>query len=156
MYLWKTKALVSAFREGTLSEAERFKYLLVFVLINAVAIEVLWYVSEPPSLINILSSSLTMVIPLLGTIYCYKVNRQRDNREFIDRYICLGIPIGIRIVVLFLVMLGLILLAGIVLLGDRFDYYLDQTTWLDLVFVACVEVAFYWRLSGNIRLISVV
>jgi len=155
MYLWKTTDLVKDFKEGTLSEAERFKYFLLFVVFNSVILEIAWYISEPPSLMSILSSSLTIFIPLVGIIYCYKVNKQIDNRDFIIRAMCLGVPIGIRLIVVFIVIYSLFLITGSLLMGDEFDYYLDQTTWIDVLFTGAVEVAFYWRLSRNIRLISI-
>jgi uncharacterized membrane protein (DUF485 family) len=38
-----------------------------------------------------------------GVLLCYEANRQGDNREFVNRLVCLSWPITIRVTVLFVV-----------------------------------------------------
>ena len=100
MYLWNTKALAGELKDGTLSQRERFKYLLILAVISAAAIEGERYVSEQPSLPMWVESALAIVITVVGIWVCYRANRKGDDREFIDRYICMGFPLLIRLVVL--------------------------------------------------------
>ncbi len=48
MYLWNSKSLIQELRKGTLSQYERFKYLLFQVTITVIIIELATYYVETP------------------------------------------------------------------------------------------------------------
>ncbi len=100
MYFWNINALVKDLREDKVSEKEKLKYYL-FISILGVAL---------PHSID-LFTILDIGVLIIGTYLCYEVNSKGDNRYFIDRMICLGVPLSLRFILPFFV---LILTIGII------------------------------------------
>lgn len=154
MYFWKINKLVKELSENSISQNEKYKYLLTFMIITAFIIEVSEYVSENPSFIPITCSILVLLATVVGTIYCYRLNRQGDNLDFVDRYICLYIPIFIKVTVFFIIMFSSYMILGFIFFGDVFDRFTDSTNWIDVIFIVGFECLFYWILSGSIKKVS--
>jgi len=149
MYLWNTKALATKLKSGELSQAERFKYLFLSVIMFALLGEVASCVGSirPPAVIKITESVIVLIIIIGGTLLCYKANKRGDNKEFADRYICLGIPI-------FLKLAALLISVYIVYAIVAFDKFTDSIIWVDVLFTVLLEALFYWRLSKHIGWVS--
>lgn len=63
------------------------------------------------SIIDSINLGLMIITTIIGTYYCYTKNKSGDNKDFITRFICLGVPVGIRI---FVFAIPLFLLVGVV------------------------------------------
>ncbi len=151
MYFWQTKQLEADFINGSLSQNERYRYLLTFMIITASCMELSSYISELPSFIRIIETSSVILATIFGTMFCYNTNKEGDNVDFIDRYICLFLPLFIRLMVLLIILMTIYFTIGSVLYGDVFDEYLDSTNWVDVGFIIAFELLFYWKLSTSIR-----
>lgn len=96
MYLFKVDKLVYDLIENKISEKEKFGYLLIALLINAMILSFLGFGSD----INNHYDNLQMVINfgflILGTIMCFKINAKYDNKFFVERYVSLAVPIAVR------------------------------------------------------------
>lgn len=101
MYFWNIQALADELKQGTLPQRERLRYFLVFLLLDALVA----LIEVPHDNAFYVMEVVHTVILLAGTYLCYQANQQGDQREFIDRYICLGLPIGLRLLVLYLLAL---------------------------------------------------
>ncbi len=102
MYLWKIEKLVDDFRQNKVSQKEQFKYLLLFTIFTLLCSDPFLYVDMSNNYYDTLQSVLILVITVFGVYYCYKINSQGDNKEFMIRFICLGLPAVIRILAMFL------------------------------------------------------
>jgi len=145
MYLWNTKALARELREGTLSEREKFKYLLANVVLYALLLELASYSPLEYSESNLLMSLFSIIATIVGTYICYRTNQNGDGVKFIERYICLGVPLSIKILVLLIV--AALLFA--ILMGVQ-----EDTTILDSAVVIVITIIYYWRLNVHIKSIS--
>ena len=123
MYVWNTKALAKGLRDGEISQADRFIYLVVCMLIFSIFFEVARYTNELPTVFSICESIVVILIAVVGMLWSYEKNKAGDNRELIDRFGCLSVPLFIKIVVL-LVAVGPIYIAGYILLGNTWLIYL--------------------------------
>jgi uncharacterized membrane protein len=134
MYFWNYHALARDFRQGRVSARERFKYLLAIMIyvptglmgsnwipgiyrfIYSMSNSILAKQASrvPPLKIfndyNYLTDILIIAITALGIALCYWTNRKGDSKKFIERFMCLSIPISIRIsfyvLFIFLAILG--------------------------------------------------
>jgi|GEM_PF-1465662 hypothetical protein len=134
MYIWNYHALAQRFKTHTLTTREKLKYLLaimiyvptglmgsnwvpgIYRLIYAISNKFLATKSShvPPLKVFNDFNSVTDIVVVgivgLGVILCYWTNRRGDGRNFIERFMCLSIPISIRIsvyvLVIFFVILG--------------------------------------------------
>ena len=155
MYLWNTRALAKELKEETVSQSQRFKYFLVFTMLYTTILVVGHYVDRyditPESVTN---SVLTLLVTLIGTIWCYRANGGRNGHEFIDRSICLGLPIGIRLIVVMIFILILYFIVGSIIYGEAFFLSTKIPNWLDVTIGALIQIAFIWRLAVHLRWIA--
>jgi len=154
MYLWNIKALATKLKTGELSQAERFKYLFLSVILVTLAMEASAYEGKISTAISITESIMFLMITVGGTLLCYRANKKGDNKEFADRIICLSIPISLKVGVFFIGIYAVYFIAGYIALGDTFEQYTNSTTWIDVFFALLAAVTLYWLLIEYIGWVS--
>lgn len=131
MYLWNDEALALDLKENRVSENDKRKYLLYFIIIYGIIViankssgiyvkefmEKLHYwiialkplpaadpltVSYYSMLIttDIIVPLIEIIIALIGVKACLAINQNGDNKNFIERFVCLAVPINIHVIVL--------------------------------------------------------
>ncbi len=134
MYFWNYTALANDFKNNKVTAREKFKYLLtilvfiptgimgsnwipgVYRLIYAISNKILGMQNSriPPLKIfnelNYVTDIIIIALMCIGFALCYWINQRGDGRHFIERVMCLSVPISIRVSVyvllLFLIILG--------------------------------------------------
>jgi len=106
MYFWNVKSLANDFKENKITERQKMRYyLFVSILIECIlqlhnimpnTTHSKWSISY----FGWIYFGMSLLICLLGTIWCYQANHQGDDQDFISRMVCLSQPIGIRLVVI--------------------------------------------------------
>jgi len=154
MYFWKIDKLESDLIKGAMSNADKFQYLLASTILIALGFEVSSFISESATITRVTESIIVVVATIVGTIWCYNRNGKGDNAEFIDRFICLSFPVGIRLIVYFSTAYTAYMIIGYSLLRDAFAKYSESTTFIDVIFTIGFELFFYWKLSSSIYKVS--
>lgn len=154
MYFWNTNALARQLKSRTLAQSEKLKYLLATITLYALSLEILPIISSPRSSLGIIQSITSVTLAFVGTLLCYKVNSRGDNQEFIDRYICLGWPLTVKIFLLCLAIYVVYIVIGVAIKGEDFEKSLDSPSVFDLIFTALIAIIFYWRLATHLRWVS--
>lgn len=108
MYLWNSGKLVNDLRDNAVSEKEKLKYVLFWVVATMIVSDPLLHFDYEYVLNDAILSAVMLIVSIAGTIYCYKVNKNGDNKDFLTRYICLSIPVGIRAFVIIIAILAFI------------------------------------------------
>lgn len=99
MYLWNADRLALALRDGRLTEADKAKYLIVGTLLGSL--------SAQPGLTGwgnaagAARAAALLAVTLGGVWLCYHANRRGDGRAFVERFICLMVPVYVRWLVLY-------------------------------------------------------
>lgn len=98
----RDRPLAQRFRENGVPQAERIIYFLIFMMISTVfttstAINAM---ATPVNDWDKLTDLVYVGSIILGSIWLYKTNKKGDNDEFIERYICLSIPVAVQLVVI--------------------------------------------------------
>jgi hypothetical protein len=104
LYIWRVNRLVEDFRRERVSEAESAKYLVfvsVFILLSTDPVFVL---EVEYSVLDILVTLVMVMGAIFGTYYCFRKNQSGDNCDFIRRFVCLSVPVGIRLIPVVLVL----------------------------------------------------
>lgn len=155
MYLWKVDSLVKDFKSGKVSQKEEFKYMLLFTIMMAFAMNPALYIGVSYNYYDTLGSVLMFGISIFGVYYCYKINSRGDDRDFIVRMMCIGLPVMIRVsvVIIPIFIMGLILEA-VFLDPEYFDEQIVESRPIDIVFMSAFVGAYYWYLSIKIKAIS--
>lgn len=111
MYFWRVNNLVDDFRNDKVSEKEKLKYtILLGILVEIISSPIMW-IDSIYSTMDSINLIAMIVTTTLGTYYCYAKNKSGDNKDFITRFICLGIPVGVR---LFVFALPVFILCGVI------------------------------------------
>ena len=149
MYWWNIKALASELKSGKVSPFEKFKYFFAFMLVTSIFVELIYLfpLPESPTLFDYASSILVILITILGLILCYKSNKKGDNKDFIERFVCLSWPITIRLIVIIIA----ISVPYYLVIGDSL---VEVTTIVDVLFIIGYESAFYFWIYRHISQIS--
>jgi hypothetical protein len=158
MYIWRVQRLADDFRAGQVSERQQLSYLLVNValltIISDPYVMGLLYLS-PRNVLDIAMLPAVLIIGLVGTIYCYRSARQsREPAGFLPRYICLGLPVVVRLTVfLVLATLTAVTISGLIIAIPAIDAWLqsEETTLLDVVVCCAFEILFFLYLGRAIQ-----
>jgi len=157
MYLWNTKALAKELKEGTLSEGEKFKYYLFGVIIYALLFEFGGYLDkEIFTTVNLLLSITIVSLDIIGIYLCYEANKQGDGLLFIERIVCLSVPLGIRILVLSIVLLIIFSIVGAIFSAIFFPDY-SANSLADIILTLTlyvISIWFYYRLYKYLKFVS--
>lgn len=152
MYLWNTDGLAQELKEGTLSESDKFKYFYILTIIISIAWGSTFYMAEAQfSLSDIIQSILDIIIVIIGTYFCYAINRDGDGKNFIERYICLNFPILIKFVVFLIfgyVILGILFGSSFIVSEGLFE------DWFIYTYATLLNIYFYWRIYIHLKWIS--
>jgi hypothetical protein len=149
MYIWKPNNLAIDLRNNNVSEKEKLKYTLFWVLAMVIF-------SDPAIYIGYEYVLNDTIISAAGTIYCYKINKRGDNKDFISRYICLSIPVGIRA----LAVLAFVIIAIVIIdlsfemnvLGGEEEVF--TTTIPEIIIFSIFMVYLYFYLGKFIEIAS--
>lgn len=153
--IWNTTLAVAQLRSRTVTQREQCEALIIILAILYVGVSMrvfLW-----PESFSLVSLARFFVDPLglcSAVIVSYGVNRNNDNADFAIRFTCLLIPVLVRIVVVFSLVLFIWLLFGLTMYGEAFDEMTRRTTWLDVIFVAVMYACIVWRLAVHMSLVS--
>ena len=161
MYIWKIEALVEDFKANRVTQREKMKYCLLSSVIALVVLH-LPYEAHSPTL-HTIEFLISVAITIGGILLCFKANQSGDDEEFIDRVICLGLPITIRLVVLFIPFFTLvsIVTTEITPVNSPIEPAAPTTETSDLygpvieiVLFAILQLVIYWRLRYQILRVS--
>lgn len=131
-----------ALRDDTLTEREKLNFLWVLIALSAIFGEdsILTDFWSLPSAYGLLLLA-PWGIQVWGIIASYRVNRQGDNQNFVERFICLTASLSIRVYLAYAVLFTLISFLGSSLLPGWLQFYLIQ------LFVIGTTLYIYLRLK---------
>ena len=118
MYWWNVDSLADELKKGTLSEKEKMKYLLADSIATTAAIFLVSSVSRAASLMAILSAMAGVAIAVVSILLCFTANGGSNGRHFIERFVCLSWPVGIRVVVYMLLPLIVLVMLAVIAKGE--------------------------------------
>ncbi|WP_341759300.1 hypothetical protein [Candidatus Tisiphia endosymbiont of Ptychoptera albimana] len=160
MNFFNDRELALRFKNNAVSSKERFWYVMIGNILYIVSLlESLLESSLVSSLESSLVSSLesflfvknmylasVIGLPIIiGAIICYNTNKAGDDKEFIERYVCIGTPVLIRTKVLTFALFFF----GTLIKGYIFKEIVNN---LGIISNAIGSFYFYWRLNSSIRI----
>jgi hypothetical protein len=157
MHILKARPVAEALRRGSLSQRELFFYFLGALVVNAIQIQ--WMVLTTNATFNVMTVGnglLYIAVLIAGTIWLFKVNASGDGAAFIERYICLSLPLNIQFIILKSAIYLIYLIAVRILLGDNEGTKTSYVLGLSYAAVGyLVLFAYYGIMGAHIRHIAV-
>jgi hypothetical protein len=152
MYLWKIDSLVNDFKEGKVTQKEEFKYILLFGIMFTFLTSKFLYIDDIYNIYDTINSISMLIITIIGTYYCYLVNSKGDNKDFMIRYMIIGLPVGIRIYLiafLLIIINTLLFMTPEKLESDSYETTISLVIWSSLS-----AMVYFWYLAKKIRDVS--
>ncbi len=151
MYLWRTDQLVQDLKANKVTEREQFKYLLVTTLLYLALLYMYKYASMPRTLLSFLQGDVMiiagMIIPLFVS---YKTNKSGDGRDFIVRYIAIGVPLSIKFFIIQLIALPVFLAPVVIFFPNPVPFLSGLTTVVTVIIV----MLYIWRMFTHFKCVS--
>ena len=155
MHILSVKKLVTKFREDKISEREQLPYFLLFLIASyffadPYAIELMGRAST--NVYDMANLLVTILTTVLGTIYCFACSTKfHGNGGFISRYICIGLPVAVQLVLAYVPIFAAILFLSefIPLLHTYAET--EETTFIGVVLYTAWFVIYYVYLGSAIR-----
>ncbi|MDR3565332.1 MAG: hypothetical protein P4N41_15310 [Negativicutes bacterium] len=143
MYFWKVDSLREDLRTDSVCQLDKLKYLLAYLLLTVVVAPAL----RPPTALAIYPLSQLLVI-LGGTVWCYVSNSRGDGKDFFERYICLQVPLLIRLTLLYF---GAIVLLSLVA-GSQFSHLMITNIKMAIYLSSALGLGFHFLLFAWLQL----
>jgi hypothetical protein len=143
MYFWKIEKLKKDLLEKPLSESESFKYLFVTLVVDSLGM--IPFLEN--NIWDIYSAIIMGVITVIGVYYVYKCNKGANGNNFFQKYFSIGLVVGIRLIVLF--MLPIMLVYFIVV--EIFSSISDSTTLSEVIFLNLLYISYFWLLGKHVK-----
>jgi uncharacterized membrane protein len=141
MYIWGINELSYKLKIDSLSEQAKMRQYIGLNLLLLITIFLAMDFWEDINIV-LLNLSLHTIITTIGIMICYSSNSKGDGKNFLDRMICLSLPIAIRITMLNLLLIFL-------MSSYKFLTNVDIDL-LDIVKNSILNFLFYWWLNSNI------
>ncbi len=148
MYFWNIESLKSDIKNNNLTEKERFKYAFVYIVVTAIAMELMFYSGYATSNIwDIVNSVFTVMLVFIGTIFAFKANGGSSGNDFLGRYFSIGFVLTIRFSLLLIPLMA-------ALMGYYFYAYGAEeeiaSQPIDMIPFIIWGIALYWRFYKHI------
>ena len=143
MYIWKIEDLKKDLKQGPLSEKESFKYLLAFLFfVSLGAIPM-----EGSNKWDLYSALAFGAITILGTWYLYICNGGEQGKNFVERYLSLGLVVAIRWTVFIFLPLFIVYLIAF----GEMEMQSGETTSSYMVFGTLTALTYYGLLMKHFK-----
>lgn len=94
MHFFNPYALAHRLRDNTLSEREKFGYVIASLIMRLVAeLPNRFLGSRQPVVTVILGTVLYALVSVVGLRVCFATNTRGDSKHFIERFFCLSMPL---------------------------------------------------------------
>jgi len=153
MYIWKVNKLTEDLKLGRVTSKEEFKYLLANTVAVVIITDPYLYIGTSYNNNDIINTISMLLISIIGLLYCYKVNTSGDNNDYIRRFICISIPIAIRILV-FYIPIFILYSVLIYIYSANTNTSNFETDVYSVIITNTYLIAFYVYLSIKIKAVS--
>lgn len=143
---WNVRRLADDLIEQRVTQKDQEKYLFLWIVTSCsvflfIPYRELW----GPGFVPVLLALASFVIVGVGTSLCLRANDKGDARDFLPRFICLGMLVGIRLFVC-------LIAPAVIFLKDTMEkeWGYSFTVCLNPIF----QVIYFWRLHHWIGVVS--
>ena len=146
MYFWSIKKLTTDLKDNKISEKEKFKYFLTLVILELILINLIVYTWQEINTANLINSLITFVGFILAVTIIYKKNKKGDNKNYIERYVCLSLPAAVRAFVYSLIAAFIFGIIGTIVWGEQYTNTMASSDIFSnvMAFVFFVVLIHYW------------
>lgn len=96
MYLWNINAIARDLKTGSLNEWQKTKYYIATIFFSLFATVLQNAIPSHFSFLTLVSHMLCGVVTVYCVVRIFNINHKADDKNFIERLTCFGLPALIR------------------------------------------------------------
>ena len=156
MYFWNTTKLASDLKEGSVPERDKRNYLIAIGVLGSLSTYAWPSLGIEANELMLIEAAVSLLVLVIGIAICHDVNDDGDGKAFLDRFICMILPLAIRITVLMIAIAIPLGIVAAIVAPDAFERYTESTSYtgLDVLMTVGFEVVFFWRLKLHMARIA--
>ena len=156
MYIWKVSPLIEQLKSESLSQKEQLKYFLTYSILMILATDPLFAVGVEYGFYDTVNTVIMSLLTIVGIVCCYKVNKSADDKDFILRFVTLGLPIIVRIIVLTIVVGIVFGVIDAIFIDSSYleESETNQTTVVDVSITGVLLVIYYYYFARKLKLFA--
>lgn len=148
MYFWKTDALVSELKQGSLSEENFKNYYLATSILTLIG----YYLARLELPTNMSAFALEAIgsigVAIFGLNIIFNANGGNSGSYFLNKTMSISFPLLMKTVIAGLALGVLQALCKI------YGVEKDAIEWLNSISIIFIQIVFYWRLSVHIKRVN--
>ena len=161
--IWNSAKLARQLRDDAVSEPQKFAYyFIIFLFVTLLGTRSFnTFIAAPMTVWDYNMDGVGVIAFVLGTRLLFRANQSGDGKSFIERAICLFLPVSVQVVLSIVVIYILVGIAGGLgqslaqePAGNYGDAMTMQTTAADLVITTAALLYFYYRMIRSMRIAS--
>lgn len=153
MYIWKISPLIEQLKSDKLSQKEQLKYFMTYSVLIILATDPLFYADIEYNIYDTINTVILCLLTIIGIIYCYKINQSVDDKDFILRFMTLGLPITTRIIT---TVAAIAIIDALFQLDFTEPLNIDgnrgfETTMVDVIITSVVIILYYAYFASKLK-----
>lgn len=150
MYFWNINMLKEDIKSGNFGDKEAIVYIVISLALYSIGLELvsLFPLIENYNLWDYVNSFLSVLVPVLGTIYVYKKNGGAEGKDFANKYFSIGFVMGIRFLVYFIGVIVLLIIYWSYVFPNNEEM---PTTFVEVLLFFIWYVALYFQIAKHIE-----
>jgi len=155
IHWWRTDRLVQELANGGVSETQSLWYAVISSVIYFEAMYYATWFGGYRSWLLLVEFVAVCVIAVLGLQECFKANGGATGSNFLKRFFCLGVPVGLKLAIASAVV-GQLIYFGFPRVVTQESFRNPYFVWqLFSFFIAGVfTVVYYWRIAYHMKRIA--
>ncbi len=93
MVFWDVNALVEKLRNGSLTEKQKMIYFLIY---SVIYLTEGFFNDDTSTVPQIFGFAVMIIVQIIIAVVCFQANNYGDGKNFLERFICLQVPLSIR------------------------------------------------------------
>jgi hypothetical protein len=148
MYFWNIELLKNDIRSKVFDEKASFRYIILTIALYCFAIELAAYFpNENNNIWTYLLSFISVLIPVIGTIYAYKINGGENGTNFADKYFSISFVVGIRFLIYYIPLIAILIFYLVFTSPEQEN---RPTTFLEVALTTIWQIWLYLRVIKHI------
>jgi hypothetical protein len=151
MYFWNITKLKQQLIENGLTEKQLLYYILIFIALSLIGIEIEGYFPyTEPNIWQYVGSALNVFIPIIGTTAAFRGNGGNAGIKFAERYFSISFVVSIRFLALSMPLMLLMMGYWSFAYGLDGDKWPDSPDFFEVIIAFIFYVAMYARIVKHI------
>jgi hypothetical protein len=150
MYFWNTNKLIDDLKNERLADRDYKNYYLVSASVTCLMMFAMRFSPVVDVVASIIDIVISLMMLIIGMNLCFAANGGNDGNQFLNRLICIFLPIGVKLLLAYLlfflfIVIGFIFAARFIDANQIPELITPYQSWVTLFLSIFMQIIMYWR-----------